>query len=83
VLGENRARGRSLLGHAGGSENTPRGLTPSGTLWSLDLGLVPWTSYDVNTETMSASFAASLLFLAILFPDNDVHYFVLDTAHLE
>jgi len=58
-------------------------LAPSSILWSLDLGLVPWTSYAVNTGTMSASFAGSLLLLAILAPDNDVHYFAFDTTNLK
>jgi hypothetical protein len=60
----------------------PEDAAPSSILWSLDLGLRPWTSYTVDIETLSASFAASLLYLAILSPDNDVHYFALDTAEL-
>lgn len=64
-------------------QRIPSGATaPSGILWSLDLGLRPWAYYSVTNETMSASFAGSLLFLAILAPDKDVHYLVLDTANL-
>jgi hypothetical protein len=64
-------------------QRIPSGATaPSGILWSLDLGLRPWAYYSVTNETMSASFAGSLLFLAILAPDNDVHYLVIDTANL-
>jgi len=56
---------------------------PSSILWSLDLGLLPWTDYSVTKETMSASFAGSLLFLSILAPDHNVHYLVLDTTNLK
>ena len=61
----------------------PDSTVPSSILWSHDLGLTPWTSFLVNSTTMSASFSGSLLYLAILGVDGDVHYFVIDTAGLQ
>lgn len=61
----------------------PNATEPSGILWSYDLGLTPWTNSFVGPSTLSASFSGSLLYLAIIGFDDNVHYFVIDTAGLE
>jgi len=57
--------------------------TPSDVLWSVDLGAHPWIPFTVNNNTLSASFAGTMMFVSVIGPDGHVRYFVVDTATLK